>query len=244
MISTTEGIGRLWRGIASVIMGAGPAHAAHFGTYEFVREISGGREDGMRGFVGTAVAGASATIASDALMNPFDVIKQRMQMKGSIYHSVSHCASTVYRTEGVQAFYISYPTTLTMNVPFTAVQFSVYETLKGLLNPSGEYSPTTHVVAGGVAGGVAAAVTTPLDVAKTLLQTRGQSEDPRIRSARGMVEALRIIWDRDGFRGLRRGMTPRVLTFAPSTAISWLSYEFFKVVIRDYDVLPKTGSMN
>lgn len=80
-----------------------------------------------------------------------------------------------------------------------------------------------------------------------------------------MSEALRIIWERDGFRGLRRGMSPRVLTFAPSTAISWLSYEFFsasgerwtegvcwadplcpnlaEVMIREYDVLPKTGSM-
>jgi hypothetical protein len=53
-----------------------------------------------------------------------------------------------------------------MSVPFTAVQFSAYESLKGLLNPSGTYSPGTHIVAGGVAGGLAAAVTTPLDVAK------------------------------------------------------------------------------
>lgn len=135
-----------------------------------------------------------------------------------------------------------------MSVPFTAVQFSVYESLKTLMNPDGTYSPITHVMAGGVAGGVAAAVTTPLDVAKvgygsateqkekevkltlgvkTLLQTRGSSNDPRIRQARGMAEALRIIRDRDGLRGIRRGMLPRVLTVAPSTAISWMSYEFF-----------------
>lgn len=42
-----------------------------------------------------------------------------------------------------------------------------------------------------------------------------------------MAEALRIIWERDGWRGLRRGWVPRVLTVAPSTAISWMSYEFF-----------------
>ncbi|GFZ50263.1 Mitochondrial RNA-splicing protein MRS3 [Saitozyma sp. JCM 24511] len=240
-VSTTEGLRSLWRGVASVIMGAGPAHAAHFGMYEFIREISGGRSEGWWGVGGTALAGASATITSDALMNPFDVIKQRMQMRHSPYRSVLHCAKSVYHAEGLHAFYVSYPTTLTMTVPFTAVQFSVYESLKSLINPEGGYSPITHVVAGGVAGGVAAAVTTPLDVAKTLLQTRGDSTDPRIRNARGMAEALRIITSRDGIKGLRRGMLPRVLTVAPSTAISWMSYEFFKVLIRQGGVLPETG---
>ncbi|BEJ04400.1 hypothetical protein CcaverHIS641_0202170 [Cutaneotrichosporon cavernicola] len=238
-----EGIKSLWRGVGSVILGAGPAHAAHFGMYEFVREIAGGHADGWKGVAGTAVAGASASITSDALMNPFDVIKQRMQMIDSPYRKVLDCARTVYRNEGIAAFYVSYPTTLTMTVPFTAVQFSAYEWLKGVLNPGGAYSPMTHVTAGGIAGGLAAAVTTPLDVAKTLLQTRGSSDDPRIRNARGMGEALRIIVERDGWNGLRRGMLPRVLTVAPSTAISWLSYEFFKVLIRRGGHFPETGSV-
>lgn len=71
-VSTGEGLRTLWRGVASVIMGAGPAHAAHFGMYEFVREIAGGRGDGWQGVLGTAVAGAAGTVTSDALMNPFD----------------------------------------------------------------------------------------------------------------------------------------------------------------------------
>lgn len=72
LVSSTEGIRSLWRGVASVIMGAGPAHACHFGTYEFVREMTGGANVGVQGAAGTAVAGAAATIASDAFMNPFD----------------------------------------------------------------------------------------------------------------------------------------------------------------------------
>lgn len=55
-----------------MIMGAGPAHAAHFGMYEFVREIAGGWNEGWAGVGGTALAGAAATVTSDALMNPFD----------------------------------------------------------------------------------------------------------------------------------------------------------------------------
>jgi solute carrier family 25 iron transporter 28/37 len=73
-----------------------------------------------------------------------------------------------------------------------------------------------------------------------------------------MAEALRIIRERDGWKGLRRGMGPRVMTVAPSTAISWLSYEFFsksssffhalvpadnpsEVLIKQNGIMPETG---
>lgn len=160
-------------------------------------------------------------------MDPSLVIKQRMQVHKSEFRSVWTCARTVYRNEGFNAFYISYPTTLMMTVPFTAVQFTVYEQLKTFLNPTGVYSPSTHIISGGLAGAVAGAVTTPLDVAKTLLQTRGTSHDAEIRNARGMGDAFRIIWARDGLKGFARGLSPRVLTFMPSNALCWLSYEFF-----------------
>ena len=154
-----------------------------------------------------------------------------MQVHKSEFRSALTCARTVYHTEGLSAFYVSYPTTLTMTVPFTAVQFTVYEQLKKLLNPQGAYSPSTHIVAGGLSGAVAAAVTTPLDVAKTLLQTRGTSHDQEIRHCKGLADAFRIIWTRDGMREFARGLAPRVLTFMPSNALCWLSYEFFSASI-------------
>ncbi|KAG5721187.1 Glycogen debranching enzyme [Termitomyces sp. T112] len=230
-ISSTEGLRALWRGVSSVVLGAGPAHAVHFGTLEAVKELAGGNEAGNQ-WVATSLAGASATIASDALMNPFDVVKQRMQLHKSEFRSVFTCARTVFRNEGLTAFYVSYPTTLAISIPFNAIQFTVYEQLKRFMNPSHQYSPTTHIVSGAVAGAVAAAVTTPLDVAKTILQTRGTSADSDIRNCRGMTDAFRVIWRRDGVKGFGRGLTPRVLSIMPSTALCWLSYEFFKAVIR------------
>lgn len=154
-----------------------------------------------------------------------------MQVHGSVYRSVFDCARNVYAKEGLYAFYISYPTTLTMTIPFTAVQFSTYEYFRRILNPDGHYSPVTHMTAGGLAGAVAAAVTTPLDVAKTLLQTRGTATDAELRNVRGLGEAFRIIYRRDGLSGFSRGMQPRILTNMPSTAICWSIYEFFKYFI-------------
>lgn len=45
-ISSTEGFRALWRGVTSVIVGAGPAHAVHFGAYEAAKELFGGNEVG------------------------------------------------------------------------------------------------------------------------------------------------------------------------------------------------------
>jgi solute carrier family 25 iron transporter 28/37 len=150
-----------------------------------------------------------------------------MQVHNSAYRSVIACARTLYRSEGLGAFYVSYPTTLLMTIPFTAVQYSVYDHTLTLINPTHAYNPLSHITAGGLAGAVAAAVTTPLDVAKTLLQTRGSTEDRELQRASGVKDAVRIIWKRDGLKGFARGLTPRVLTFVPSNAICWMGYEFF-----------------
>lgn len=90
-------------------------------------------------------------------------------------------------------------------------------------------------------------LTTPLDVVKTLLQTRGTSEEAEIRHARGMLDACKVIWARDGPKGFMRGLTPRVLTFMPSNALCWLSYEFFSaflsfLLVRDLTFVCRGGN--
>jgi len=58
-ISSTEGMRALWRGVSSVILGAGPAHAIHFGTLEAVKELAGGNEAGNQ-FLATCVSPLAA----------------------------------------------------------------------------------------------------------------------------------------------------------------------------------------
>lgn len=229
-ISSTEGAMSLWRGISSVVIGAGPAHAVYFGVYEAVKNSLGGNEDSKHHPFVASIAGASATTTSDALMNPFDVIKQRMQLYGSRYKSFSNCALDIYKREGFSAFYVSYPTTLIMNVPFTAVNFTVYESASKFLNPKKKHDPLVHCVAGGLAGATAAAITTPLDVVKTLLQTKGYQGSAA--SVNSFVSGAKYIYQTGGMSGFMRGLRPRVVANMPSTAICWTSYEMAKFYLH------------
>ena len=145
-----------------------------------------------------------------------------------MYRSVLDCARYVYRSEGIGAFYVSYPTTLSMTVPFTALQFLAYESLSTTMNPVKKYDPVTHCLAGGVAGGFAAALTTPMDVIKTMLQTRGNAHDAELRQVSGFVQGCRLLKAREGFPGFFKGVGPRILTTMPSTAICWSAYEACK----------------
>ncbi|KAI9366480.1 mitochondrial carrier domain-containing protein [Pilaira anomala] len=222
----------LWKGVNSVVLGAGPAHALHFATYEYCKDYFGANASGHHPLA-SAAAGACATLAHDGLMNPFDVVKQRMQLRDSTYKTIRECARSVYAKEGITAFYISLPTTLVMSIPFQSIQFATYEFFRKVLNPDGpHYDPKSHVIAGGLAGAFASSVTTPLDVIKTLLQTRGSNQDARIRNARGFREAASLIMERHGIRGFFRGFRPRVLTHMPSAAISWSVYEYIKWMIN------------
>lgn len=71
---------QLWRGVYSVVMGAGPAHALHFATYEFckvrfyqwIQQGSLTRDENLHLLLATSSAGACATLAHDVMMTPFD----------------------------------------------------------------------------------------------------------------------------------------------------------------------------
>ncbi|NXR17513.1 MFRN1 protein, partial [Cinclus mexicanus] len=228
----TEGLWRPLRGVNVTMMGAGPAHALYFACYEKMKKsLSDIFQSGGNSHLANGIAGSVATLLHDAVMNPAEVVKQRLQMFNSPYTSVLGCVRTVRRTEGLAAFYRSYTTQLTMNVPFQALHFITYELLQEHLNPLRLYNPGSHVVAGAVAGAVAAAATTPLDVCKTLLNTQENTalSSLNIRGhLSGMANAFSTVYQLGGLPAFFKGVQARVIYQMPSTAIAWSVYEFFK----------------
>uniref|UniRef100_A0A5K3FYA0 Mitoferrin-1 n=1 Tax=Mesocestoides corti TaxID=53468 RepID=A0A5K3FYA0_MESCO len=179
------------------------------------------------------------------LLYSFIAIKQRLQMFNSPYHNSWDCLRRVLETEGPGSLYRAYFAQLSTNVPFQCIHFVSYECLQSKLNPSKEYLPWTHIVSGGLAGSTAAAITTPMDVCKTVLNTQTHTNrgccsvglhrevgyKPSKTVIRNAFTALRVVLQTQGIRGLFLGINARVVTTLPGSAISWSVYEYFKWVL-------------
>lgn len=184
-------------------------------------------------------------------MVPSDVIKQRLQMYGSPYKGMFDCVRKTLKAEGFSAFYRSYSTQVTMNIPFQCTHLVTYDYIQSIINPDREYNPISHSVSGALSGAAAAALTTPLDVCKTLINTQEccdashpcpekaetfkkiQAKQNLPDRARNLREAVRIIYHTNGYKGFFKGILPRTVFQIPGTAVSWSVYEFFKFTLKN-----------
>uniref|UniRef100_A0A8D8SIV4 Mitoferrin n=1 Tax=Cacopsylla melanoneura TaxID=428564 RepID=A0A8D8SIV4_9HEMI len=224
---TKEGILRPIRGLNVVIAGTGPAHALYFSSYEFTKYFVSNNFR-VNDNISYGAAGVIATLLHDAIHVPTDVVKQRLQMYDSPYRNVIDCIVRVHKQEGLAAFFRSFSTQLVMNIPFHTSHFIAYEFAQNISNPERHYNVLTHVISGGLAGGVAAAVTTPLDVCKTFLNTQPTGE-----TVSGLRNAIAYVYRLGGLAGFFKGTKARVLYTMPSTAICWSTYETFKHFLHE-----------
>nr|AAF73387.1 unknown [Drosophila melanogaster] len=225
---TREGLLRPIRGASAVVLGAGPTHSLYFAAYEMTKELTA-KFTSVRN-LNYVISGAVATLIHDAISSPTDVIKTAYaDCTTRPTHPVVSCVRDIYKREGFKAFYRAYGTQLVMNLPYQTIHFTTYEFFQNKMNLERKYNPPVHMAAGAAAGACAAAVTTPLDVIKTLLNTQETG------LTRGMIEASRKIYHMAGPLGFFRGTTARVLYSMPATAICWSTYEFFKFYLCGLD---------
>ncbi|XP_031461977.1 S-adenosylmethionine mitochondrial carrier protein isoform X3 [Phasianus colchicus] len=136
---------------------------------------------------------------------PSEVVKQRAQVSPSAgtFRILSH---TLYH-EGIQGLYRGYKSTVLREIPFSLVQFPLWEFLKDLWSwKQGHVVDSWQsAVCGAFAGGFAAAVTTPLDVAKTriMLAKAGSTT-----ASGNVLAALGGIWRTQGLPGLQARPLP------------------------------------
>ncbi|KAK1004105.1 hypothetical protein LTR91_004551 [Friedmanniomyces endolithicus] len=225
----------VYNGIGSAVVGSAPGAALFFVTYEGVKAQFTVHNNG-RGEAGAGthmLAASLGEIAACAVRVPTEVVKQRAQA-GQHPSSLKALTSilALRRTHGMghvwRELYRGWGITVMREVPFTVVQFPLWEGMKAYsLRRRRQQQPTSTNVTigavesalyGSVSGAVAAGLTTPLDVLKTRLMLAKERES--------VVAITTRIWREEGGKAFFSGLGPRTMWISIGGAVFLGSYQW------------------
>jgi len=175
------------------------------------------------------LSGGLARLWAVTIVSPLELVRTKMQSQKMKLYEVRSCIKDLVKTRGVIGLWSGYTATLLRDVPFSALYWPLYESIKSMHAEQNSFYVT--FVSGGVAGSVASTVTLPFDVVKTTKQIEfGEKNIMLVNSGmpRTNKQIVQDILKEQGFKGLFSGLTPRILKVAPACAIMISSYEFFK----------------
>jgi solute carrier family 25 S-adenosylmethionine transporter 26 len=213
-----------------VVVGSAPGAALFFVTYEGVKTQFAAKKLGNYGEAGMHMLAASlGEVAACAVRVPTEVVKQRAQAK---QHPSSLASLTSIlrqrRTHGFvhvwRELYRGWSITVMREVPFTVIQFPLWEGMKKWslkqrrqTNPS-DVTGAESAVFGSISGAIAAGLTTPLDVLKTRMMLATKRESVLAITSR--------IWAQEGGRVFFSGIGPRTMWISIGGAVFLGSYQW------------------
>ncbi|KAI0036471.1 mitochondrial carrier domain-containing protein [Vararia minispora EC-137] len=253
-----NGFRGLYRGLGPTILGYLPTWAIYFAVYDGIKARFGeppliederkherlypapsakGYQPVMREhpsalhILSAMSAGATSTICT----NPLWVIKTRFMTQSHHEPRYRHsldAALTIYRTEGIAAFYRGLLPSL-LGIAHVAVQFPLYEKLKRYAqrhNPPGSSLQSYQfLLCSATSKMVASVVTYPHEVVRTRLQTQKRllidSAAPEMTKPPGIVRTVQKILKYEGWRGLYKGLSINLFRTVPNSAVTMLTYE-------------------
>lgn len=179
-----EGFGRgLYGGFTAAMLGSFPGTVLFFGTYEYTKRRL--LDAGLNPSFTFLTGGFLADLVASILYVPSEVLKTRLQLQGRYnnpffisgynYRSTWDAAKTIARQEGPAALYSGYKATIVRDLPFSAIQFAIYEQEQRLAKTWVGHTDIglgLEIITAASAGGIAGVLTCPLDVVKTRTQTQ------------------------------------------------------------------------
>ncbi|KAJ7738342.1 mitochondrial carrier domain-containing protein [Mycena metata] len=216
----------IYKGVGSVGVGSAPGAAVFFATYDTLKHNSPLPEHLEP--VTHMLSASVAEVAACLVRVPTEVIKTRAQTStyGPGQSSLS-AAKFLLASDGWKGFYRGFGSTIMREIPFTSIQFPLYELLKSRLSGFVGRKPLyAHeaAVCGSFAGGVAAALTTPLDVLKTRVML--DMRDATKEKLPSLPARLKNIYVVEGIPALFAGVVPRTLWISAGGAVFLGVYEW------------------
>nr|OQN99884.1 hypothetical protein B0A51_18600 [Rachicladosporium sp. CCFEE 5018] len=179
-----EGVRKgLYGGVLPAFMGSFAGTTIFFGCYEYSKRYMVDR--GVNPSLAYFTAGFFADLAASPVYVPTEVLKTRLQLQGRHnnpafssgynYRGTLHALRTIYKTEGAAELFSGYKATIFRDLPFSAIQFAIYEQEQRLAKTwagaGNDIGLPLEILTGASAGGIAGVLTCPMDVVKTRIQT-------------------------------------------------------------------------
>ncbi|KIM30071.1 hypothetical protein M408DRAFT_328477 [Serendipita vermifera MAFF 305830] len=251
-----KGVRGFYRGLGPTILGYLPTWAIWFTVNDSIRTYFGEealgatrpvrdphslepppeRQKSLALHVASSMtAGAVSTICT----SPLWVVRTRVMaqpLHEKPYKHTLDCIQTIYRAEGIRAFYRGLLTSL-LGISHVAVQFPLYEQLKDWAEeryPDGQRLPAHTILAcSGAAKMVASIATYPHEVIRTRLQMQKRpitvpgipgTVHPQVHY-HGILQTAAKIVQEERWYGLYKGLSINLFRTVPSSAVTMLTYE-------------------
>lgn len=221
----------LYNGLGAAALGSAPGAAAFFCGYDlasakFLKELKRrGIKDQRVEALSYMAASSIGEVIACLVRVPTENVKQKQQ--AGLYTSLRSTVRGIINEQGFRGFYAGYSTTVAREIPFSFIQFPIWEFSKQYLRKKlgKEISPWQSALCGSASGAVAAAITTPLDVVKSR-----QMLDIKTGKYAGksMVSCLKTIHTEEGVPGLFKGVTPRTMWIGIGGFIFFYAYSTVK----------------
>ena len=182
------------------------------------------------------LAGAFAGICSVISTYPLDIIRTRLSLtnySGSKQTIISCGREILQKEGGIIALYRGLTPTVAGIAPYVALNFTVYEGLKGYISSRGiSLDVERKLICGGIAGAIAQTFTYPFDVIRRRMQVTN-SPDSKFKYS-GSFDAANKIIQKEGIKALFKGMIPNYIKVIPAISFSFVTFEFVrKLLMRD-----------
>ena len=136
------GFSGIYRGVLATALGASPGSAMFFSAYEGMKPrlkaLNGDKEHWLH----HSFSASCGEVAACFVRVPTAVVTQRMQV--GQYATFSEAVTKIAAENGVATFFIGYWTTVAREIPFSFIQFPIYEGLKKAIawSQKAETTPT------------------------------------------------------------------------------------------------------
>jgi len=227
----------IFRGVSAAAAGSAPTGGLFFSTYETMkplihRNVYGTSSKSGTGPISHMLAAACAEVTACLARVPTEIVKQRMQV--GMHNSIKSCVKDIIATDGPRGIFRGYTTTVCREIPFSFIQFPVWEKLKQMVRDrhGGDCSPFQGAACGALSGGFSASITTPFDLAKTRIMLVSDKAGVEYY---GTISTLLKIRAEEGVWRLFSGVVPRTAWMTIGGFVFFGAYETSTQMLRKID---------